>query len=197
MIMKKTRLFTIVTAVVLFVQMWWPTPQSHLREGDVVIRGTRWGVAFLTLSKWTHCGVLHNENGRWVVIEAGRGVRKTPLKEWRRFPYIVKVKRARGRMDDARLRKISSKANSYVGRRYDNAFRWSDEKLYCSELVWKAYHSAGVDISKPRTMDSFLLFKILPESAKQKIIKRKHLSMDDPMVPPSDLVHSIKLKRVW
>lgn len=195
--MKRFKLMAIVTIAVLIIQMWWPTPKSHLMEGDVVFRGTGWGVASLTLSKWTHCGVLHNENGQWVVIEANQGVEKTPLKEWRKFPYIFKVKRARTRMDEAQLKKISSKAGSYLGRRYDNAYRWSDEKLYCSELVWKAYHSAGVDISKPRTMASFLLFKILPESAKQKIIKRKHLSVEDPMVPPSDLVHSFKLRRVW
>ena len=42
-------------AIVLVGQLWWPTPENHLREGDIVFRGTGIGVASLTLSKWTHC----------------------------------------------------------------------------------------------------------------------------------------------
>ena len=30
----------------------------------------------------------------------------------------------------------------YLGRDYDLRFEWSDDKIYCSELVWKIYKEA-------------------------------------------------------
>jgi len=187
----------IITIVCLIGQMWWRTPESHLKEGDIVFRGTGIGVAALTLSKWTHCGVVHNENGKWVVVEANQGVQKTPYNKWCKFPYIIKVKRAKGGLSEANQNKVYQKLKTFMGRRYDKSYGWSDEKLYCSELVWKAYNNAGIELSKPRTIKTFLAYKILPKQKRESIIRRKHFIVSDPMVPPCDLVNSNKLRRVF
>lgn len=180
----------------LTLMMWWRTPQSHLKEGDIVFRGTRKELAVLTMSKWTHCGILHKENGRWVVIEACHGVEKTSLEDWRCGNRIFKVMRTRKKLTPEQQKAVLRYLQSNMGRSYDRAFRWSDDKMYCSELVWKAYHAAGIDLSKPRKAESFLLFKILGEKDRKMIMDHRGISMKDPMVAPGDLTHSIKLRRI-
>lgn len=186
-------------AIVIVGQLWWSTPESHLREGDIVFRGTGIGVASLTLSKWTHCGILVKENGKWMVYEAIGPVKKTSLKKWKRHdvPYFFRVMRPKNELSAQQLMQIRQRLNSLSGRRYDNSYRWSDDRQYCSELVWKAYHAAGIDLSTPRKADTFLTFKILPEDVVDKVLRKKNINQDDPMVPPCDLVHSKFLKRVW
>ena len=40
---------------------------------------------------------------------------------------------------------------SFRGRPYDLTFEWSDERIYCSELVWKIYERAlGIEIGPPQ-----------------------------------------------
>ena len=37
----------------------------------------------------------------------------------------------------------------FQGKNYDLAFDWSDERIYCSELVWKLYQrAAGIEIGR-------------------------------------------------
>lgn len=198
---KKTLIWSLVGLVIVLsiAQLWWPTPQSRLREGDIVFRGTTSMVAELTLSKWTHCGILIKENGKWMVYEAIGPVKKTPLCEWKRHdkPCFFRVMRHKQPLTSAQLNQIRRRCDSLSGRRYDHAYRWSDDKQYCSELVWKAYHAAGIDLSTPRKASTFLSFKLLPDKTINRIVKKKGISLNEPMVPPSDLVHSKYLKRVW
>jgi hypothetical protein len=43
-------------------------------------------------------------------------------------------------------KKLARHLNRYAGRPYDILFEWSDREIYCSELIWKAFHS-GLGIS--------------------------------------------------
>ena len=198
---KKTLIWSLVGLVVVLsiAQLWWPTPQSHLREGDIVFRGTNPTVAGLTLSKWTHCGILVKENGKWMVYEAIGLFKKTPLREWKRHdkPCFFRVMRPKQPLTSAQLQQIRRRCAGLSGRRYDHAYRWSDDKQYCSELVWKAYHAAGIDLSTPRKASTFLSFKLLPDKTINRIVKKKGISLDEPMVSPSGLINSKYLKRVW
>ena len=33
-------------------------------------------------------------------------------------------------------------ASTFEGKPNDSAFNWSDDRIYCSELVWKIFHRA-------------------------------------------------------
>ena len=57
-----------------------------------------------------------------------------------RFEGIFKRLRDRVGVDFAA---VHEQAKSFLGKNYDLEFRWSDEKIYCSELVWKAYQRAA------------------------------------------------------
>jgi hypothetical protein len=56
------------------------------------------------------------------------------------------------------LGKLRRVAGTFEGRPYDLTFEWSDDRIYCSELVWKIYERAlGVQIGKLQRLREFRL----------------------------------------
>ena len=56
----------------------------------------------------------------------------------------------------AALSRMLEAGEAFRGRRYDSWFEWSDDRLYCSELVWKIYQRAlGLELGKLQTMATF------------------------------------------
>jgi hypothetical protein len=120
----------------------------------VVLQTSRSGqsdaISWATKSPWTHIGLVDLEpDGTPVVIEAIGRVSVTP---WKAF-------RARGRGDvlvlrprdlDARRRgRVVAEARRFLGRRYDALFGWGDDRIYCSELVVKAFaRGAGFELGR-------------------------------------------------
>lgn len=108
-------------------------------------------------SPLSHCGIVASSGTtrkgqtRWVVIEAVGPVKETPLAGW--------ISRGRGnrvavyRFNDAQLAartpEVIAAARNYLGRPYDLRYRWDDESLYCSELLYKATRDAtGKELGK-------------------------------------------------
>lgn len=98
----------------------------------------------VTESPLSHCGLLHQSAEGWVILEAVEPVRETPLAGW--------VRRGRdGRVQVFRLKApyrgkipgMIAAAQAYLGRPYDIRYQLDDEKIYCSELVYKAFRDAG------------------------------------------------------
>jgi hypothetical protein len=51
------------------------------------------------------------------------------------------------------LATMKAEGAKFQARDYDRYFDWSDEKLYCSELVWKIYQRGlGVEIGVPQRL---------------------------------------------
>ena len=40
------------------------------------------------------------------------------------------------------LKKMKQAEEAFRGKSYDLTFEWNDEKIYCSELIWKIYQRA-------------------------------------------------------
>jgi hypothetical protein len=94
-------------------------------------------------------------------------------------------------------RKAREWATAQIGRDYDVRFGWDDKKLYCSELVWKFYQQAGIELCPPRKFRDYDLQR--PEV--RKIIEQHYgrmdrLEMDEKVVAPSDLAASKLLMEV-
>lgn len=92
-------------------------------------------------------GVVLLQNGRPYVLEASATVRYTPLKNWIANGigkhYVVKrLKNAPTLLTTTALTKLHSEAKQFVRRPYDLTFEWSNDHIYCSELVWKLYDKA-------------------------------------------------------
>ena len=43
------------------------------------------------------------------------------------------------------IARMKALGQGYLGKNYDLQFRWSDERIYCSELVWKLYKQGAGD----------------------------------------------------
>ncbi|MHB1600454.1 MAG: YiiX/YebB-like N1pC/P60 family cysteine hydrolase [bacterium] len=73
------------------------------------------------------------------------------------------------------MKKASLKAVSYIGRPFDGSFTLiNDDAVYCTELIWRSYLFAGVDLVESRIKTiNFMRARqiILPSS----ILKSKYL----------------------
>jgi hypothetical protein len=125
-----------------------------LQAGDVVFHTSRSrqsaAIGLATRSPWTHVGVVDaGPGGKPVVIEA---IGRVSATDWRTFRGRghgdVLVLRPRGL--DARARaRVVAEARRFLGRSYDARFGWGDDRLYCSELVAKAFaRGAKVELGK-------------------------------------------------
>ena len=94
-------------------------------------------------SPLSHCGVVTKSGNGWAVLEAIGPVQETALHKWI----------ARGRSShfaafrilppyDAAISLFLSSARAYLGRPYDVLYELDDEKIYCSELLYKAFWAA-------------------------------------------------------
>lgn len=96
-----------------------------------------------TASPYSHCGIVVNKDGAWMVLEAVGPVQETPIRRWiqqgRNFKFAVY------RLNDKYEPKISdmiSAARKFVGLPYDIQYEFDDEKIYCSELIYKGFKQA-------------------------------------------------------
>lgn len=166
-------------------------------EGDIVFSRSDGGQAeaiiAATGSPITHCGVVFSKNGRLMVLEAVQPVGMVALDDFisRSTAGTVTARRLRTPPAVERFREALTWAEAQVGKNYDARFLWNDEQLYCSELVWKIYHHAGIELCAPRRFRDYDLEK----PAVRKIINERFggmakVPLDEKVVAPSDLAAS-------
>lgn len=150
-----------------------------------------------TGSRWTHVGLVFHRRGEPWVLEAVATVRAVPLPEWiergRDGRWVaMRLRPEYGTLDATARQRMLELGRWWLGERYDPAFRWSDDRLYCSELVWKLYaRAAGVELCPLRRTADFDLDE-------QEVValaeQRGGLPpADEPVVAPSDLMASDRL----
>ena len=66
------------------------------------------------------------------VLEASNVVKLTPLKQWIKRGRFEKITSIRVLDND----NVKIKYKKYLGKPYDLAFRFDNDKYYCSELVY-------------------------------------------------------------
>lgn len=178
-------------------------PDSEIaRDGDIIFQVSRSSqsvaIAAATNSSITHVGVIAVDGTKVNVIEAIEPVRETPIDQFidRGGPWGVY--RLKSPPDDPNwAERIVSAARSMKGKHYDGHFQWSDDRIYCSELVWKSYVSGtGVELVAPQRLGDLNLS--LPPV--QSLIKRRmgsqELNLDEVIVTPAALHESDKLEMV-
>lgn len=149
-------------------------------------------------SKWTHCGIVFHIGDKAYVYEAVDPVRYTPLKDWvaRGKDGVYCAKRLKSPLSASSIEKMKSVGAKYKGKHYDTLFQWSDNRMYCSELVWKIYfEGAGIEVCKPNHFSDYSIS--LPRV--KKLIKERYGDKFDPseqIVSPQALFKSKLLKKV-
>lgn len=149
-------------------------------------------------SKWTHCGIVFYIGEKAYVYEAVEPVKYTPLKDWiaRGKNGVYCAKRLGSPLSASTIEKMKTVGIKYKGKHYDTLFQWSDNKIYCSELIWKIYsQGADIELCPP---EKFADFPISNPMVK-KLIKERYGNKFDPseqLVSPNALYKSKLLKEV-
>lgn len=178
---------------------------NKIEDGDIILQTSQSAqceaVRIATNSKFSHCGIIYNMNGNWFVFEAVQPVKLTPLDEWIQHgkdnKYVVKrLENAKKVLTPDVLEKMKDYSKQFNGKEYDAYFEWTDNRIYCSELVWKIYkNAAGIELSKLRELKDFNL----SDARVQKILKERYgneIPLDEKVVAPYDLADSKLLKTV-
>jgi hypothetical protein len=181
------------------------TPLPAVRDGDVVFQTSSSSqsaaIQRATRSPWSHMGIVFLRDGVPFVYEAVDPVRATPLARWvaRGVVGRVVVKRLRDAgtvLTPDAVRALRRETERFLGRRYDLAFGWSDDRIYCSELVWKAYDRAlGRQVGRLQRLRDFDLEEPL---VKRKLKERygARVPLDEPVISPGAMFASEELVAV-
>jgi uncharacterized protein YycO len=173
-----------------------------LRDGDIIFQTSRSGQSIAiqkaTHSPYSHMGVILYRDGKPFVFEAIATVRYTPLETWvaRGDGGRYVVRRLMRPLQSAEVKKLHEAAKVYAGKPYDLYFEWTDERIYCSELVWKMYRGAtGLEIGslqKLRELD------LGDPAVKSKMRERygKNIPLDERMISPAAMYGSRLLTKV-
>lgn len=127
-----------------------------LQDGDIVFSGSARGqgaaIMAATGSPITHCGIAFKKDGKWMVLEAVQPVKVSELEIFmaRAEKENFSVRRLKTAITPEAYQKAAKWAEAQLGLDYDIRFGWDDQKLYCSELVWKFYQQAGIELCKLR-----------------------------------------------
>lgn len=172
------------------------------RTGDIVFHTSTSAqsaaIQAATHSAYSHVGVVLLEHGRAMVLEAVEPVKLTPLNAWldrgKGRHYVIK--RLKVALPAASAARMQADASKFLGKPYDLTFEWSDDRIYCSELVWKIYkESAGIELAPLSQLRSFDLSSPVVR-AKLKERYGSDIPLNEPVVPPSALFDSALLETV-
>jgi cell wall-associated NlpC family hydrolase len=109
---------------------------------------------------------------------------------------VVKRLRDAGRLAPPARERLAAAGAEFVDKPYDLVFAWSDEKIYCSELVWKIYQrTLGVEIGALAPLKQFDLSS---PAVRAKMQERygKDVPWDEPIISPAAMFDSALLRTV-
>ncbi len=138
-----------------------------VHAGDLIFQTSRSpqsiAIQNATGSPYSHMGLIFLRDGEPFVLEASATVRYTPLARWIAVGvghhFVIKRLLDADRiLTPQAMLQIEKSASVFVGRPYDLTFEWSDDRIYCSELVWKIYdRSLGIQIGTLQRIKDFNL----------------------------------------
>lgn len=183
------------------------TAVCELKEGDVIFQTSRssqsLAIQHATRSKYSHCGIIYRTGDRYYVFEAVQPVKTTPLDQWiargKGGKYVVKrLKNADEVLTSATLAKMKRVGEGFRGKDYDLAFGWSDDKIYCSELIWKIYErGAGIELGKLEMLGDF---DLTGKAVRTKLHERygDNVPLDETVISPAaifdcNLLETVKI----
>lgn len=181
------------------------TDAKSLQDGDIIFQTSlssqSQAIQLVTKSKYSHMGIIFHKKGEPYVFEAVQPVKSTLLKEWiargENQQYVVKrLKNSEQVLTPQNKLKMQKIAQSFLGKPYDLTFEWNDQKMYCSEIVWKIYQRAtGIEIG---TLEHLGDFDLSHPIVQQKIKERygKNIPMNETVISPQSMFESPLLETV-
>jgi hypothetical protein len=170
------------------------------REGDIVLQHIKAPlcqlIASVTHSPYSHCGLVVYREGKTYVLEAADTVQYTPLKEWLAFGDQQRVTVVRVKdLDKEQIQKAVRAAKTFVGKPYDMQYKPDDAKIYCSELVYKAFERGCK--TQVGTIQKLGQLDWKPHEAAIRQLAGGELPLERPMITPDALVRSPRTVTVY
>ena len=177
----KTIIMLLLVAIALYAQRT-PRVMNDFKEGDLIFQVSQSRqspfIQLATNSPWSHCGVIVEKEGKLYVLEASNVVKLTPLKAW-----IDRGKMGRYKRRRVLNKPVKIKYAKYLGKRYDLAFKFNNDKYYCSELIYDIYKDQfGIQLVTPKPIKSYHIFGL------GKLMKRRGMDPNQKVVAPCDLL---------
>ncbi|UIR54598.1 YiiX family permuted papain-like enzyme [Sphingobacterium sp. SRCM116780] len=139
--------------------------KQRFQSGDMIFQSSVSAqckaIQLATHSPYSHCGLIFTEGEKSYVLEAVQPVTITALQDWiergKDKHFVVKrLKNADKVLTTATVSKMKKIGKEFLGKNYDATFEWSDDRIYCSELIWKIYQRAtGLSIGKLEKLGDF------------------------------------------
>ena len=178
---------------------------DSLMEGDILFQistsGQGKAIQLATNSPYSHCGILFKENNQWMVYEGVQPVKTTKLSEWINrgdgHHYVSKRhKDAASLLTKHVKEKMKEEAKKLLGKNYDLTFEWNDDRIYCSELVYKIYQrGAGVSIG---TLQKLQDFNLNSPMVRAKLNERygKNIPLNETVISPGAIFEDTNLVKI-
>ena len=176
------------------------------QNGDIIFQTSlssqSVAIQLATKSRYSHVGIVFVGDGAPYVYEAIGPVKATPLDKWIKrgedSHFVVKrLVDANEVLSEEAIDIMRSVGSIFDGKPYDLAFEWSDERIYCSELVWKIYKRAlDLEVGTLRKMKDF---DLTDPRVKLKIKERygDDVPLEETVISPSSIFESPMLSTVY
>ncbi|PID55634.1 hypothetical protein CSB45_15075 [candidate division KSB3 bacterium] len=195
----------ILTCVLVFYSIGCRS-EYEAHNGDIIFQTSlsRQSIAIqqATNSKYSHVGIVYLKNNNAFVYEAVEPVKLTPLKKWiaqgkgKHFS-VKRLANAENILTEKAVQRLLQVGKIFEGKQYDLYFEWSDETIYCSELVWKIYKRAlNIEVGNLQKMDEFNFSDPLVQ---QKVHERfgDSLPEDEIVISPAAIFSSNNLVTIY
>jgi hypothetical protein len=176
------------------------------RNGDIVFQTSRSAqsvaIQLATKSPYSHMGIVYLQDGEPFVFEAVQPVKLTALQPWiergERGKFVAKrLRDADTALTPSTLQRMRTAGEVLAGKDYDLFFEWSDDRIYCSELVWKIFdRGAGIQVGELETIANFdLSHPTIQAKVKERFGDR--VPLDEVVVSPAAIFRAENLVTVY
>lgn len=171
-------------------------PIKEVREGDVIFQTSQSQqsplIQIATRSKISHCGIIVMKDGEPYVLETLKTLVITPLDK-----FIARGKGGRYWLKRSNIENIKIKYDSYLGKPYDLAFKFDNDKFYCSELIYDIYkNQLGIELCEPKKVSDYLILGTDKLPMIEKAMKKRGITKEQYAVAPVDVFESDYLEDV-
>lgn len=166
------------------------------QQGDIIFQTSRssqsLAIQKATGSVYSHMGIIFIKNSKPYVLEASSKVKYTPINDWvnRGVDGKYVIKRTKTSLTDEQKNQLTIEAQRYINKPYDLTFEWSDNRQYCSELVWKIYsNSTGMKIGQLQQLKEF---NLTSPAVKAKLAERygSAIPLNETVISPKAMFDS-------
>lgn len=176
--------------------------KSSFKNGDIIFQTSKSSqskaIQLATNSTYSHMGLIYENEGQLYVYEAIQPVKLTKLNDWinrgENSHYVVKRLKDREKfLTKDNLKKMKDFGERFKGKNYDIYFEWSDDRIYCSELVWKIYKGAlNIEIG---TLQELRDFNLNSDMVREKMKERygDKIPWGEKVISPAAMFESDKL----